>query len=123
MERGTSVLVGVEWEDSIVKFCTIFLFIQLINIIYIYTPIVRKVLIYRAKEDKVAVILYLAPNMGKSKCRVDGRITKSFGRSLCHAWPKVVERKRCKFEGWNKFAQGKGDVCVTHGAKVKRCNF
>jgi hypothetical protein len=30
--------------------------------------------------------------------------------------------KRCSFVGCNKYAQ-KGGVCITHGAEVKRCNF
>ena len=80
----------------------------------IYTPIVRKVLIYRAKEDKVAVILYLAPKMGKSKCRVNGRITKSFGRSLCHAWRKGSGEEAMQIRGDGISLPKVKETCVSH---------
>ena len=53
------------------------------------------------------------------------------GRSLCHAWSEVTY-KRCSHEGCTNFAQKghegcnnfsqRGGVCITHGAKLKRCS-
>ncbi len=40
--------------------------------------------------------------------------------SVTHGATK--ERKRCSFKGCTKKARGKVGVCVTHGAKLKRCS-
>jgi hypothetical protein len=44
------------------------------------------------------------------------------GRSLYHAWAQPVTIKVAAFKGCTSYAQGKGGVCVNHGAKVKRNN-